>query len=269
MSFIYPLVLPDISSSTPTCKLPLKIDLRSKMSPVYDQLQLGSCSANAIAAAVEYDVSGFLGSRLFLYYNEKLIENDVSNDSGALLSDGITALVRYGICEEKYYPYTISNFKTQPSKEAYANALLYRAMSVKKLQNDMNIFKNCLASGYPFVISIYIYTSFEGLLVAKTGFVSMPKANEENLGGHAILICGYDDGIQCWIGRNSWGEKWGDKGYFYIPYVYLIDSSLSSEGWCITSVGNSDTPSIQTISPVYTLKLPRNLRLRYIVRQVN
>ena len=267
MSFIYPLTLPTQSIGVPTNQLPVKIDLRSKMSPVYDQGELGSCSANAITSAVEYDISGFRGSRLFLYYNEKLIENDVAHDSGALLSDGITALLQYGICEEKFYPYSADNFKSPPSKEAYTNGLLYRGITVKKLQNDMNIFKNCLVSGYPFVISIFIYKSFEGSVAATTGFIQMPKADEENLGGHAILICGYDDGLQCWIGQNSWGAKWGDNGYFYLPYIYLLDSSLSSEGWSIVSAGNSGTPTIQIITPVYRLKLP--LRIRYIIRRLN
>lgn len=269
MSFIYPLSLSTQSSNTSTDKLPTKIDLRYKMSPVNDQLQLGSCSAHAIAAAVECDISGFVGSRLFLYYNEKYIENEVSKDTGALLSDGITALVRYGICEEKYYPYSVENFKYQPSKEAYENGLLRRAVTVKKLQNDMNIFKNCLVSGYPFVISIYIFTSFETKEVAKSGIISMPKAGEENLGGHAILICGYDDALQCWIGKNSWGDKWGDKGYFYLPYVYLLDSSLSSEGWSITLTGNSAQSSIQDVVPYHKLQLPPNVRIRYIIRHLS
>jgi C1A family cysteine protease len=249
-----PPIAPPIASSFPlvnsrksTLELPAKVDLRPKMPPVYDQLSLGSCSANAIVAAVEYDISGFNGSRLFVYYNEKLIENDISNDNGATIEDGIKSIIKYGVCEESYYPYSVENFKNRPSDEAYKNALLYRALNIKKLHNDINIYKNCLASGFPIITSIYVYKSFEGVTAAATGVIKMPLVGEKNMGGHAILICGYDDDTQCWIGRNSWGAKWGDKGYFYLPYIYLLDSSLASTGWSITSVGNSDRSIIENV----------------------
>lgn len=251
----------------PTNKLPIKIDLRSRMPPVYDQLKMGSCSANAITSAVEYDISGFRGSRLFLYYNEKVLENEKSNDSGAILFDGIRALVKYGICEESYYPYIPEHFNKEPPVAAYTNALLQRDISIKKLDNDMNSLKNCLVSGSPFVTSIYIFTSFESDTTAANGVIPSPSRLDENLGGHAILICGYDDASGCWIGQNSWGTTWGDKGYFYLPYVYLLDSSLSSEAWSIRAKPIRAKP-IRLASPLY-YRLGKTLQYRLLIVKPN
>jgi hypothetical protein len=113
--------------------------------------------------------------------------------------------------------------------------------------------KNSLASGYAFVVGISIYDSFESQKVAKTGVVPMPNFKTENcLGGHAVLVVGYSDKEQHWIVRNSWGSTWGDKGYFYLPYIYLLDAKLSSDLWNITRISTvpnipvSDVPIIDT-----------------------
>src|SRR5438128_696006 len=92
-------------------KLPAKIDLRPKCPPVYNQGQLGSCTANAIAAAVQFDrmkqnlKPAFAPSRLFIYYNERAIEGTVDNDSGAMLRDGIKSIAKQGDCAETHWPY--------------------------------------------------------------------------------------------------------------------------------------------------------------------
>jgi C1A family cysteine protease len=109
-----------------------------------------------------------------------------------------------------------------------------KAVEVHNIQNDMNSMKQCLHSGFPFVVAIAIYPAFESIEVTTTGIVPMPTDEEESLGGHAVLVCGYDDLTQQWIVRNSWGESWGENGYFYLPYKYLLDSSLATDLWCIT-----------------------------------
>jgi C1A family cysteine protease len=96
--------------------------------------------------------------------------------------------------------------------------------------------KGCLASGYPFVFGFTVYESFESQEVAKTGKAPMPKPGEQVLGGHAVVAVGYDDGQQCFIVRNSWGLKWGMKGYFTLPYGYLTDLNLSNDFWSIRLV---------------------------------
>lgn len=214
-------------------KLPSLVDLRSKMPPVYDQGELGSCTANALCAAFQYIVPTFQGSRLFLYYNERKLENDIPDDAGAYLQDGIQCLQTFGLCPESEWPYDISQFAVKPPQQCYIDALNDKAVEVHNINNDMNSMKHCLHSGFPFVVAIAIYPEFESIDVAITGVVSMPS-NEESLGGHAVLVCGYNDLTQQWIVRNSWGASWGDKGYFYLPYKYLLDSSLATDLWCIT-----------------------------------
>ena len=219
----------------PTHSLPAVVDLRPNMPPVFDQDILGSCTAHALSAAFACAASGFLGSRLFVYYNERKLDHTISDTSGISLSDSTACLVQYGICSESEWPYDISQSAVKPPQQCYTDALKKRAV-VYNIHNDMNSMKNCLHSGIPFVVGIAVYSSFESKSVAITGYVPNPGIRDTLVGGHAVLVCGYTDRMQCWIVRNSWGASWGAKGYFYLPYQYLLDSSLASDLWCITSV---------------------------------
>jgi len=220
--------------------LPQTVDLRSQFPPVYDQGNLGSCTANALCAVHEFETvdenidKGFKPSRLFLYYNERLVENTINEDSGALLSDGIKCMKRYGVCSEKYCPYVIEKFTQRPSPQAYADALKQKVVTASNIHQDVTSMKTSLYNKNPFVVGIAVYSSFESEEVAKTGMVPMPSDNEECLGGHAIVCVGYTK--DHWIMRNSWGSSWGDKGYFYLPYLYLLDSNLSSDLWNISKI---------------------------------
>jgi C1A family cysteine protease len=221
--------------------LPAKVDLRPQCPPVYDQGQLGSCTANSIGGGFEFTLikekkPDFMPSRLFIYYNERVIEGTVKSDSGAQIRDGIKTIANQGVCPETEWPYIIAKFAAKPPAKAYKDALKNQAVSYSRLAQSLNQFKGCLASGYPFVFGITVYESFESPEVAKTGNVPMPKSNERSLGGHAILAVGYDDSAQRFIIRNSWGPGWGQKGYFTLPYAYLLDSDLSSDFWTIRIV---------------------------------
>ena len=216
--------------------LPNSVDLRPKMPPVYDQGQLGSCTANALCGAFECVVPNYMGSRLFLYYNERMLENTIPDDKGAYLSDGIKCMEKYGICEESEWPYEPAKFAIKPSDKCYVDALTHRVVSATNIPDTLYGMKQSLAEGFPFVVGIMIFSSFEGNAVAETGMASMPNPWEECLGGHAVLVCGYDDEKQLFTVRNSWGPNWGDKGYFYIPYTYLTNHSLASDMWNITAV---------------------------------
>lgn len=219
-------------------KLPASVDLRSKMPPVYDQGNLGSCTANALAGCLEYeDGNKFQPSRLFIYYNERVIEHDVKDDAGAELSDGIKTLETYGACPESMWPYDITKFTNKPTKDCYTTALKTKALNVTNIPQDVTSMKTSLVNNFPFVVGIAVYASFESSKVASTGIVPMPDVNKEQLlGGHAVLVVGYDDVKQWWIMRNSWGPSWGAAGYFYLPYLYLLDSNLSSDLWNITKL---------------------------------
>jgi C1A family cysteine protease len=222
--------------------LPSKVDLRPQCPPVYDQGQLGSCTANAIGAALQFDQmkqdeTSLVPSRLFIYYNERVMEHTVNEDAGAMIRDGIKSVAKLGAPPEAPdWPYVISKFRTKPPKIAYSHALKYQAILYQRLPRTLDQFKGCLASGFPFVLGITVYESFESKAVAKTGRVPMPKQSEKNLGGHAILAVGYDDGQKRFIIRNSWGTNWGLKGYFTLPYAYVLDENLADDFWTVKAV---------------------------------
>jgi len=222
--------------------LPPIADLRGKCPGIYDQGQLGSCTANAIGAAVEFEQMKqglpkiFIPSRLFIYYNERVLEGSVASDSGAQIRDGIKTVGSAGVCPETDWPYVPSKFAQKPPATCYKEAIQFRALNYQRVARDLNQMKGCLASGYPFVFGFSVYDSFESAKVAKTGIVPMPASGEQNLGGHAVMAVGYDDRKQMFIVRNSWGSTWGLKGYFMIPYAYLIQSGLSSDYWTIRLV---------------------------------
>jgi C1A family cysteine protease len=222
------------ATPSPSTSLPTLIDLRPKMPPIYDQGHLGSCTANALCALIGYDKPGFCGSRLFVYYNERKLENDIPDDAGATLADGIKTLTVHGVCPESEWPYNPYQFAIKPPAKCYQDALKEKALKVQNVLCNLQSMKNCLASGFPFVVGIAIYESFESIQVASNGVVPMPKPNESCLGGHAVVCVGYDDSKKSWIMRNSWGTSWGLKGYFYLPYAYLTTASLASDAWTIT-----------------------------------
>jgi C1A family cysteine protease len=221
----------------PPRKLPASVDLRPHCSPVEDQGDLGSCTGNALAGAVEYlekkDEFPLTNvSRLFIYYNERVMEHSVNEDSGAMIRDGIKTLVKQGACSETKWPYAIAKFTQKPSAACYKEALDHQVTAYARLQT-VNEMRTCLAEGYPFVFGFTVYESFESDAVAKTGVVSMPKPKEKVLGGHAVLGVGYDDAKKRFLVRNSWGPQWGMKGYFTMPYDYLADRNLSDDFWTI------------------------------------
>jgi C1A family cysteine protease len=173
---------------------------------------------------VAFVLNGFLGSRLFLHYNERLLENTTGEDSGALMSDGIRVFQTYGLVAEKPWPYQITRFTATLTPSCYSTALLHRVVFFARVKQDKTSMQAVLASGFPFSVGIAVYDSFESYAVARTGAVPMPRVRAERfLGGHTVLCVGYDDARGVWIMRNSWG----DKGYFYMPFTPIFWIPLS------------------------------------------
>ena len=222
--------------------LPTNVDLTSACPPVYDQGQLGSCTANAIAGSIQFDqmkqnlAQIFTPSRLFIYYNERDMEGTVNSDSGAQIRDGMKSVGSLGDCPEDMWPYIIANFTEKPSDTCYQTALQHKTILYQRVVRDLMQMKGCLASGYPFVFGFTVYESFESQQVAQSGHAPMPHHREKVLGGHAVMAVGYDDANQWFIARNSWGTNWGMQGYFTLPYAYFTSRSLSSDFWTIRLV---------------------------------
>ena len=216
-------------------KLPEMIDLRLHCSAVEDQGELGSCTANAIAGNIEF-LENILAqkfedkSRLFIYYNERVQEGHVEEDSGATLRDGIKVCAKYGACDERLWPYAIKEFARKPNKKAYADGKKHLIVSYHRILT-IDEMRTCLAEGFPFVFGFAVYESFETQRVASTGVVNMPGKSERMLGGHAVMAVGYVDKVKRFIVRNSWGEDWGVRGYFTLPYKYM--QTLADDFWTI------------------------------------
>jgi C1A family cysteine protease len=218
--------------------LPTAVDLRLHCPPVYDQGQLGSCTGNAIAGAIEFErikqgLHDFEPSRLFIYYNERVMEGTVGSDSGAQIRDGIKSVSKLGAPPESDWPYDIERFTEKPPAKVYGDAAKNRVTSYERVNRVLNQFKGCLASGYPFVLGFTAYDSFESAQVGHTGILNMPQPGESVVGGHAVVAVGYNEAKQAFIIRNSWGPHWGMKGYFTMPYQYLMDPNLSDDFWTI------------------------------------
>lgn len=220
--------------------LPLRIDLRTYASAIEDQGQLGSCTGNAIAGAIELidkknnkrlDVS-----RLFIYYEERVLEGTINYDAGAYIRDGIKVTYTKGAPLESLWPYNIRKWATKPTTAAYTDALKRKVTGYQRCVNFTAV-KNALALGNPVVIGFDVYESFE--TIGSNGIMTYPNlASEQLLGGHAVLLVGYNDDTQRFIARNSWGTSWGDKGYFYMPYQVIQNSGMSSDFWVISAVKN-------------------------------
>lgn len=223
------------SAIRPVIRLPKKVDLRGSCSVIEDQGRLGSCTAQALAGNLEFLDKKTDGeytdmSRLFIYYNERAIEDTVDYDSGASLRDGIKTLKNDGACHEETWPYVISRFDKKPPAKCYDEGKLHLIESYHRL-HTVPEFLTCLAEGYPFVFGFAVYESFESKEVKDTGVVHMPAKDEIQIGGHAVMAVGYDEAAKRFLIRNSWGRKWGMAGYFTMPFDYL--DTLADDFWTI------------------------------------
>lgn len=260
------LAFPTVDSSV----IPSRIDFRdpdpaagrSFLPPVVDQGQLGSCTANMADGAFSYDLAKQYGafdyrsSRLFVYYCERALEGTVDSDSGASIADAAKVLNKTGAPPEDDWPYDVSRFAEKPPQQAYDDGKIHAAVRYARVGQTASEVGQCLAAGTPVCIGFTVYSAFEGSDVASTGVLNLPQAGESNLGGHAVLVVGLiggtalaaelgakgldttkiDTAATYYIVRNSWGDGWGDAGYFYMHQHYLLDPNLAGDFWVIQSV---------------------------------
>jgi len=225
-------------------KLPSRVDLRTTgfMPSVYDQGYLGSCTANGVAGAYEYEqrrqgLTDYMPSRLFIYYEERRIINTLNSDSGAFIRDGLKVVNKLGAPHENLWAYDINGFTVQPPAEAYEDGLAHQTIAYASVDNRIQVpVKQALAQGLPVVMGFTVYPWFE----SPSAGVCTPVPNQQVLGGHCVCIVGYERMIgshKIWaIVRNSWGPGWGDQGYCYIPMAWLCNYYNADDFWIIQQV---------------------------------
>jgi hypothetical protein len=199
-----------------------------------------SCTAHAWAGLGEFllkkeRLPEFTPSRLAIYWDERQIEGDTADDTGASLTDGAHVTSTNGCPHESLWPYDISQFAVQPPANVVADGKQNLILAPHQVHQDLVSMKAVLANGYPIALGFSVFESFESEAVTSTGIVPMPGKHEQLLGGHAVLCVGYNDSTRMFIGRNSWGS-WGLEGYFDIPYQYWINPRLASDFWSATKV---------------------------------
>lgn len=252
----YPMpTLDEMGKPVTVSNLPMKADIRGGFSPVEDQGRLGSCTAQAGVALVEYMERKFGGnhveaSRLFLYKNTRKLAG-LQGDTGAYLRDTIKALRLFGVSQEEFWPYDITKFDVEPDAFNYALANNYKALKYFRVDMPgmspeamLKEIKTKISKGIPLMFGSTVYS---GIYKVKTD-IPFPQGGEQPIGGHAMVICGYDDNVLgtnttkpgCFLIRNSWGTSWGMGGYAYLPYDYLY-AGLMCDIWGITKQDWIDT----------------------------
>ncbi len=234
--------------------LPSAVDLKGWCSPVETQGSIQSCAAHAVAGIIEYSEKKAFGgyidiSRLFIYKATRNLMQR-KGDSGAYLRSTIGAMVLFGAPPEKYYPYQTARFDEEPGAFCYAFGRNYKL--IKYFRHDppgrtkaavLDSIKSYLSSGIP---SVFGFTAYEPIKkVPATGWIPFPKGNDKILGGHAVAAVGYDDNMTdpsavapadnkrgALLIRNSWGVGWGNNGYGWLPYDYILQG-LAIDWWSV------------------------------------
>lgn len=229
---------------------PGSVDLSDKFPPAYDQGQLGTCTANAIAAAIQYArrvhsrADDFIPSRLFIYYQQRSVEGSLPLDAGGQLRDGILSVAKVGVCSEHDWPYDYiaadpSSHRFPPSARAVQpppsriiqEATKYRTISYEPLTQDVSVLESCLAGGYPFIFGFNVFGDFD----ERTTVLRHPTRSQSTAvpWGHAVLATGYDQSRRTFRIRNSWGPAANDHGYFDMDYDYVLNSAWAANFWVI------------------------------------
>ncbi len=224
--------------------LPNKVDLseNDNWGEMFDQGDLGSCVSNSVAYCIRFvrkkeGRTVYDPSRLFIYYFGRLLENmPINEDTGLYIRSGYKSVARYSVCSEKNWAYKPIKFAVKPNDNAIQAAAQHKTFSYLYVDHTLTDLKKCLSDGYPISFGFTVFDSFMSSSVARTGQVPYPKVDaEEQFGGHAVTLVGYDDEKQMFKIANSWGNKWGDNGFCYMPYKFILNDNFVGDFWTARS----------------------------------
>lgn len=218
-----------------------KVDLRPQFTAAYNQGSISSCTANAISSVYQYTAKKQLGkefmpSRLGLYYDERKMEGSVLQDAGAYIRDGMKICATQGLYPEFLWPYDVKKVFVAPPASCYKEAIKHQSLAYEKVPQKLQSLCSALNCGYPIVFGFKVYSNMMATKTASTGVLNLPGTKDKLLGGHAVTIVGYDTTTQRFIVRNSWGTLWGQKGYFTMPFEYVLNPNLASDFWIMKKV---------------------------------
>lgn len=232
--------------------LPPRTNNRVLCPPRYEQEAVGSCTAQTGCGMWEFlrekqRLDHWTPARLFLYYNTRLREGNESLDSGAMIRTMIKSMAAEGVCDEKFWPYDGREFcqnprlTMRPDEQCYVEAERNQVLVYQRIPRNLNAMKACLVEGFPFALGFAVCDSFDR--AGQTGVMPIPTAEEQCHGGHAVWAVDYDDdkpyeegGKGMFLIQNSWGTRWGQDGFFWMPYPVLMSGALSSDFWTIKLV---------------------------------
>lgn len=215
------------------------VDLRETgfLPPIYQQYDTNACTAMAIGAAIEYmnmkeKKPVFKPSKLFIYWNARLISGCTDRDEGAEIRDAFKSLTRWGSAPDVDLPFLVENIYQEPSKKAYEDAKKEIITQYTRIPSTKKDIISALSCGRPIVFGFEMFENLFHDEVTKTGHIPMPEGKHH--GGHSMLIVGID--TDCVIVRNSWGLDWGEHGYGYMPFDYIENDNLTGDFWTLDVV---------------------------------
>lgn len=223
-------------------EMPSEVDQRSLCAPVGDQGRVGSCTGFMGTRLLGFDrnkqkLDPFTYSELYLYYKTRLKEGTASVDGGATIKDTIQTAIKIGVCSEDLWPYVEGNVTKKPPKACDQSAIQHHGITYMRVPQNLLHMKSVIYAGGAIGVGISVYESFESDEATKTGDIPMPQMGEQLLGGHAILLVGFDSARSVFYFQNSWGTSWGNQGGFgTLPFAYLERHDLAADFWTIQTV---------------------------------
>lgn len=244
-----------ITFNHPDDSLPDSVDLRQKELPIYDQGQTNSCTSNSICHTCMYDIWKqdkivLIPSRLFVYYNERMMDGTVNEDCGSTIKQSVKAVAKYGFVSEDKWNFDPNKIITKPPQELYDEAKNHIGREYYQVTQTVEQIKKAIAAGFYVNLGIAVYDSFESDEVSTTGVIPMPTASNVLRGYHAVCLCGYSQEKQCFLLMNSWSQSWCLNGCAWISYQYISDPKLAFDAWVLSKVQDTSNDKHITIKKI-------------------